>query len=283
MTEEKAEEKLHGKEVIYPEPYDEIDLLNLFKVLLKRARFIISFVFFASLLAIIISLSMRPIYRSSAKIVPSSQKRSAPLSVLSGISPLSFGGGSLFDYKTVLESPLFNIEVIKRHNLLPKLFEDLWDKKKNSWKKGKKIPSLMDAYRRIQKGFMKVNVDSKSNTLDISFETESPLFSKELCDIYIHELSEYLREKEIDECRERQKYFRDQMKKAQDVLLRDKLARLLAKEIEREVMARSTKYFGFKVLDPPIVPDKKVRPKRRLICIVSFVSSLFLAIFLAFF
>jgi uncharacterized protein involved in exopolysaccharide biosynthesis len=60
---------------------------------------------------------------------------------------------------------------------------------------------------------------------------------------------------------------------------------MLAREIEKDTFARAQKYYSFTVLDLPIVPDldKKIKPKRSLICILSVTVAFFLAIFLAFF
>jgi len=64
--------------------------------------------------------------------------------------------------------------------------------------------------------------------------------------------------------------------------MKDKIYSLLAKEIEKSTFARAQKYYSFLVLDPPIVPDRKIKPKRALICILSVIVAFFLAVFLAF-
>ena len=48
---------------------------------------------------------------------------------------------------------------------------------------------------------------------------------------------------------------------------------------------RAQKYYSFIVLDPPIASDidKKVKPKRSLICILSLIVAGFFAMFIAFF
>jgi len=63
-----------------------------------------------------------------------------------------------------------------------------------------------------------------------------------------------------------------------------KISDLLAKEIEKETFARAQKYYSFIVLDPPVAADldKKVKPKRALICILSVTLAGFFAVFLAF-
>jgi uncharacterized protein involved in exopolysaccharide biosynthesis len=49
------------------------------------------------------------------------------------------------------------------------------------------------------------------------------------------------------------------------------------------MMAEVKENFAFKVLDPPIVPDQKIKPKRTQMVILALVASLFLGIFVAFF
>jgi uncharacterized protein involved in exopolysaccharide biosynthesis len=63
-----------------------------------------------------------------------------------------------------------------------------------------------------------------------------------------------------------------------------KISELLSKEIEKETFARAQKYYSFIVLDPPVAPDldKKVKPKRSLICILSVTVAGIFAIFLTF-
>ncbi|MEK7850656.1 MAG: hypothetical protein AAB275_02130, partial [Deltaproteobacteria bacterium] len=41
--------------------------------------------------------------------------------------------------------------------------------------------------------------------------------------------------------------------------------------------------FAFKVIDPPKAPDKRIKPKRSQMVMISFVAALFAAVFLAFF
>jgi len=47
--------------------------------------------------------------------------------------------------------------------------------------------------------------------------------------------------------------------------------------------AKVSENFAFKVVDPPYSPEKRYKPKRTLIVIVAFVTSLILSIFILFF
>ena len=49
------------------------------------------------------------------------------------------------------------------------------------------------------------------------------------------------------------------------------------------MMAEVKENFAFKVLDPPRVPDQRIKPQRRRMVMRAFVASLFVGIFMAFF
>jgi hypothetical protein len=106
-----------------------------------------------------------------------------------------------------------------------------------------------------------------------------------MADNYLTELSESLREETLKDAAENKRFLQEQLEQTSDPLLKVKISELLAKEIEKETFARAQKYYGFNVLDPPIAPDidKKVKPKRSLICILSITAASFFAIFLSFF
>ncbi len=111
-----------------------------------------------------------------------------------------------------------------------------------------------------------------------------PEFAKNIVEWYLEELSESMREATLKDAAENQKFFQAQVDTTTDVLLREKIYALLAKEIEKQTFARAQVPYAFVVMDPPIVPDpdKKVKPKRSMICILSVMVAGFMSIFLVF-
>ena len=109
--------------------------------------------------------------------------------------------------------------------------------------------------------------------------------AKKMVEFYIIEVSEFLREETLNDAEENKRFLRQQLDQTSDVLLKEKIYILLANEIEKETFARAQKYYSFTVLDPPIVPDlnKKVKPKRRIICILSVTVVFFTAVLWRFF
>ena len=84
---------------------------------------------------------------------------------------------------------------------------------------------------------------------------------------------------------ENMRFFTEQLAKTSDVILKEKIYTLLVKEIEKETFAKAQQYYSFLVLDPAIASDidKKIKPKRSVICILSVLIGAVIAVFLAFF
>jgi uncharacterized protein involved in exopolysaccharide biosynthesis len=129
-----------------------------------------------------------------------------------------------------------------------------------------------------------VSRDRMTDVLTVKFDNQDPRFAKIMAEHYLTELSESLREETLKDAAENEKFLQQQLEQTSDPLLKVKISELLAKEIEKETFARAQKYYSFIVLDPPIAadPDKKVKPKRALICILSVTVAGFFAISLAF-
>lgn len=276
----------------YPEE-DEINLLDLFIVLLKHKWLIIGMVSFIGVTAVIVSLALPNIYRSQATIVPREQEKSAASSALSALGGLGGiagdlvglgGGGDVEKFEVVLNSRELTKRVVKKHKLLPRLFKDKWDPAKDKWREDP-APTIQDAYKQITGSMLTVSRDRKTDVLTLQFDHEDPEFARDMVDHYLTELSESLREETLKDARENKRFLTKQLESISDVLLKEKISSLLAAEIEKETFAQAQKYYSFIVLDPPIVsdPDKKVKPKRSLICILSVTVAGFVAIFVAFF
>lgn len=48
------------------------------------------------------------------------------------------------------------------------------------------------------------------------------------------------------------------------------------------MLAKSREEYSFKIIDPPVVPEERIKPKRRLIVMLGFIIGFFLAVFFAF-
>ncbi len=285
----------HTPPPYYPYPYepeDEINLLDYFMVLWKHKWLIIGLVFLAGLAAVFFSLRMTNIYRSEATIIPRQEEKSATppsIAILRGLGGMAeelagLGtGGSLDKFEVVLKSRYLAGRIVDKYKLMPRLFEEHWDADKKAWLINPP-PTFQDAYKALT-GMLTISRDRKSDVMTIKFDHKDPQFAKEMADHYLTELSETLREETLKDAEENQRFLRRQLEQTPDALMKEKISAMLAREIEKEIFARAQTYYSFQVLDPPFVPDldKKVKPRRALICILSVTVAFFVAVFLAFF
>jgi uncharacterized protein involved in exopolysaccharide biosynthesis len=273
----------------YPEE-DEISLLDLLITLTKHKALILCITFFAGVIAVFYSLQMPNIYKSEATIAPREGEKSSSsaLSALGGLGGIVAeglglgGGGSLKKLDLVLNSRNLTARVIEKYKLMPILFSNLWDQNKKLWKI-EDPPTLQDGCKAM-KSILIVNVDSTNGTLELGIEHEDPQIAKKFVEYYLAELSEALREEVLRDAAENMRFFNEQLERTDDPLMKEKIYSMLAREIEKDTFARAQKYYSFIVLDPPIVPDlnKRIKPKRRNICVLSVAVAFFVAVFLAF-
>ena len=267
-------------------------MLDYFIVLFKHKWLIIGLVLLAGLAAVFFSLRMTNIYRSEATIVPRQEEKSATppsIAILRGLGGMAEelaglgSGGSLDKFQVVLKSRFLSQRIVDKYKLMPRLFEEDWDSEKKAWLINP-APTFQDAYRSLM-GMLNVSRDRKSEVMTIKFDHKDPHFAKEMADHYLTELSETLREETLKDAKENQRFLRRQLEQTPDTLMKEKISAMLAREIEKEIFARAQTYYSFQVLDPPFVPDldKKVKPRRALICILSVTVAFFVAVFLAFF
>jgi len=265
---------------------DEINLLDLVIVLLRHKVMIISVVFLAGVAAVVASLLMTNIYRSEVLIAPTAQEKGGALSALGGFgamiaSEAGIGaGGSLEQFEVVLKSRELTGAIVREKNLLPVLFEDSWDAAAKRWKD--EAPKTEDTYKALQAS-LEVKPDKKKNVMTVGFQSKDPAQAKQILDYFVVGMSEFLRQQKLEEAAAQQKHLYQQLAQTTDPLLKNKLYELIAKQIETETLAKVQKYYSFNIIDPSFVPERKFKPKRAQICLLTVVVAFFIAIFLAFF
>ncbi len=270
---------------------DEISLIDLLLVIMKHKVLIIVMVLLTGIGAVLFSLHQTNIYRSEATIVPKIQEKTGlnPLNALGGFGGAIAddlglgGGGSLEKFEVALKSRNLTSRVIKKHDMLPLLFPETWNTKEKKWET-EISPTLQDGWKAIQ-NLLTIKSDTQKNTLNIGFDHPDPKTAKNVLGYFLTELSEVLREEVLEDATENMRFFKKQLEQTRDPMLQEKIYTLLAKEIEKETFARAQEYYSFLILDPPFAPDKdkKVKPKRAMICILSVTVAFFLSVFAAFF
>jgi len=284
------------EETYYPAEEDEISLLDYLIVLLKHKKLIIGMVLVAGLAGLIrtVILSETKLYRSHAIIVP--QQGGIASFGLSGRGyrqpQYSAGTSSSGKLLMMLNSRGLTAKVIEKNNLMPVLFSGSWDKKDKKWKGDP--PTLHSACEMMQ-GFLRAGpAEGKKGRnrsysggqmpISVGIRYRHPEAAKEFVDDYLTELSGTLRNEALRDATEKKRFLEKQLDTVIDPFMKEKIHILRANEVEKETFAKAQKYYGFTVMDPPVVPDRlsAEKPKLKRNIVLAMTVAFFLAVFLAF-
>ena len=304
---------------------DEINLLDYWRVIWKRRKLIGYIVLATVLLTVIVSLCMTNIYRAETVIMPVSAKGgggggggglAALTSQFGGLPGIAMpGSSSATEIVSLLKSNILGEKVIAQHNLLPVLFEDNWDAKKQRWKASeggfslnlnplswfssllalvrpapppsiaKKQPGIPDTWDglRALDGIVQVKSNIKEGTITITADYRDPDLAAKFVEYYMISLTDHMSSEAKRVATTNRVYLEQQLGTTMDPFIKQKTYNLIAEQIETAMMAEVKENFAFKVIDPPLAPDKKLKPKRAQMVMLSFVVALFIGIFVAFF
>jgi uncharacterized protein involved in exopolysaccharide biosynthesis len=123
----------------------------------------------------------------------------------------------------------------------------------------------------------------KEDLITIVVNFPDPEMAAKIADYFIIALSEHMSAEAKRVAGINKEYLEKQLRETNDSLVQQKIYSLIAEKIETMMMAEVKEGFAFKVLDPPMAPDLKSKPKRAQMVVVAFMVSLFLSAFIVLF
>jgi LPS O-antigen subunit length determinant protein (WzzB/FepE family) len=152
--------------------------------------------------------------------------------------------------------------------------EDLYDVERKIWKKkdGKDLkPSIQETVRSFREMVSSLN-DKRTGYTQIYADTFSPSMSKDWVDWLIADLNKYIMEVDLKRAENSLEYLNSQINQTAIPELKQVMAQLIKSEQKTIMLSQSSPEYVFKILDKPIIPDLKLKPKRAIICIVGTIS-----------
>lgn len=264
-----------------PDNEEEIDLREIWQVLLKYKRMILSSMLVAALIAAGVSMLMPNIYRAEVLLAPvkGDEAKGGGLAALSGLggfaslAGISLGGGGNTDENlAVLKSREFLWKFVQENKLMPILFDDKWDDAQKKWKETdpKKQPGQLDVVRLFNtEGVLDAAIDKKTSLVTVSIDWKDPILAATWVDQLVTQLNQYLRAEAISRSEDNLKYLNEELTHTQIEEMRKTLFDLIGQEQKKAMVAHAQREFAFRVLDPAVVPDKKIKPKRAIIIVLA--------------
>ena len=276
---------------------DEIDLRELFYVLLEGKWIIVSLTTFVSIAAVIYSLLLPNIYESKALLVPvnSSSSISGALrsySGLAGLAGISLPSGgdegnsakaiqkirtlSFFENNILTNIHLPDLMAFKSWNSETNKVsynENIYDTSSNTWIVNdsgpmQKIPSAQNSFE-AYKSQLNLIIDNKTGFVTLSIKHQSPFLAKQWAELVVNEVNSFYRQKDKLESEKAVSYLHQQISMTSLSEIKQVLAQLLQEETKKLTLIEANQFYVFDYIDPPAVMELKSEPKRAIFCILS--------------
>ena len=210
---------------------------------------------------------------------------SSALSQLGGLASLAGisapgGGGDKEDAVATLQSEALTEKYIREHNLLPILFKSRWDSERQTWKISDPgtIPTLWKGNEYFARHVREVNDTARSGLITLTITWTDPRLAAEWANGLVSLTNNDLREKAIRETDRNIAYLNDQASKTTIVETRNAIYSLLETEIKKQMIARGSDEYAFKVIDPAVVAERAASPQKVLWISLGFLFGLLLSL-----
>ncbi len=209
---------------------------------------------------------------------------SSTISQLGGIASLGLSmggtGGAKAEAIATLESESLTERYIKENDLLPVLFSDDWDAQSKDWRDAdrRKPPTLWQGNLIFSKAVRSVTDSAKTGLVTLSITWTDPTKAALWANGLAKMTNDYLREKAMKESERNIAYLNEQLTKTSVVELRNSIYLLMESEIKKQMLARGSEEYAFKVIDPAQVPERAASPQRILWIITGFCVGLLLCV-----
>ena len=285
---------------------DEIDLRELFHVLWDKIFYIGAITSIFSLISIIYALMLPNIYQSQAVMMPMEANQGmsgmlgqySGMASLAGISLPSESGSKAQEAIARIQSfeffsnsflphiKLENLMAVKKWNQASNTLTydaSAFNSESGQWVRKVKpptstIPSSQEAYKKQYQAIMSVSEDKKTSFVTLSVEHKSPVIAQQWVEIMMDQIDQVMRDQDRQTALQSIAYLNSLAPTVNYEEISKALASLQQEQMKRLMMVEANENYIFKVLDSPIVPEMKVKPKRSLIVILGTMLGMMLSV-----
>lgn len=286
---------------------DEIDLREIFRLLWAGKWLIGGTALVTTVLAVVAALMLPNIYRAEAVLAPNQDDGAAGISSLAAQygELASFAGINLPSQSAdktalgleILQSRKFISDFIQRRDILvPLMAADGWDPESREleinsriydvaakkWVRkagpsGKTVPSLQEAYRRFT-GILSVSQDSETGFVTVAVDHYSPIEAQKWVAWLVEDINSTVMEQDVEQAEQSIQYLNEQIEATSLADMHNVFFGLIEEQIKTIMLAKISNEYLFTTLDPAVVPEKRLKPRRSLIVVFSMMIGLFVGV-----
>tara|TARA_B100000427_G_C15447260_1_gene567910 strand:- start:258 stop:1181 length:924 start_codon:yes stop_codon:yes gene_type:complete len=275
---------------------DQIDLRELILFFWEKKREIVLITTFFAIASIVITLMTPNEYRATISLVPNekddssiSNSLSGTLGGLSSIAGINFAA-PITNEKTIamerMQSWGFMESFINEYELEPFLAADGWNEKENEisidndlydieneeWKTDSDgnsyKPSSWESYQSLL-GKVSLSEDIETGIIYFSLDYYSPKLATEWATNFIDYVNENMKERKLQQTTRNIQYLEAEIQKTSNAKLSEILYKLIENETKDKMLAGASPEYVFSTVSKAMIPERKVRPIRSKIVIIS--------------
>lgn len=277
---------------------DEIDLFELFQTVWTGKWLIILGSILAAALSAWISLQLPNVYTVEIKIAAVEDDQNSQmnglvaqyggLASLAGI-PIPGGGGGQTDLLLeILQSRSFLSKFVAETNIGPRLVAmkqfdpisgketmdpTLFDEASGQWVREVVLPQLPEPseqeYYEAFTNALTVNKDKTSPLIIIAFEHQSPKLGYDILRQLVKRIDDFARARDKTKSEQSIQYLEQKLSQTRLVDVEKVLYQMIEAQTKTLMLAEVNQDYAFQVIDAPVVPEKRSKPNRALIVVLS--------------
>ncbi len=266
----------------------EIDLYDLFLVIMNGKWLIITVTFVLSLLSVVYAIYQPNIYRSEALLAPAEQQQSNGLSALAGQfgGLASLAGVNLGDSGSnntdlalaILKSRKFISEFIEKHSIMPDLMaieswnsidntviydKNIYDEVDQKWVRKvefpfKPKPSTQEAYKEFIK-IVSATKDPDSGMIIIAVEHFSPFIAQQWVNWLIEDINLTMKKRDVIEATKSTEFLMAQIEKTNVADIRVVLYKLVEEQAKTIMFANVRDEYVFKTIESSSCSRREIK------------------------
>lgn len=274
----------------------QIDLRALWLIVWRQKWIVILSTLLFAVAAASASFLVRPIYVAEVLLSPVADATglsggvagaaNSPLGGLANLAGVSLGGSDSREVVAIatLQSRALAMDFIRDRDLLPQFFERQWDLARKTWKSTEPaaVPTLWDGERYFSKKVRSVTTDKKSGLVTMQIAWRDPEVATEWANDLVKRTNAVLKAKAADQATRNLRFLEQQLDRTTVIEVRQAIYRLMESEIKTLTLTEGATEYAFKVIDPAVVPHRRVSPNRFLFLAGGIVFGLFVGLAYAF-
>jgi LPS O-antigen subunit length determinant protein (WzzB/FepE family) len=292
--------------VASPSDTDQLDLINLVRVLWAGKWWVIGLSVFAAAVSVAVVLNMPNQYKASAVLNSTTGSSlsgiSSQLSGLASLAGVTLGTGDNDESQVaieVLQSWAFIDQFIRENRLEVPVFaakgwnkqtgaleidNKIYDEATNRWvrdpPRGKPVePTSWELYDTFSDR-LSVSQDKKTGLVTVSIEYYSPRMASEWVGKLVKAINEHMRQRKLESSNKNIEYLQAQVDKTSVAEMKAVFYQLIENEIKNKMLAEASPEYQFVTVSPAMIPEEKSKPKRAIIVVLSTVLGGLIGVFI---